>query len=108
MIRIVLIAMLVLASTVPAAASTPHAPERPRRLGMCAACHGEKGIARVPGVPNLAGQRRAYLLHALQQYRDGQRSNAEMRAAAGPLSDTDLQQLAQWFSSQDAACGSGH
>lgn len=107
MIRFVLLAMLAVASTVPAAATAPRMPARPRRLGMCASCHGERGIAQVPGVPDLAGQPQAYLVHALRQYRDGKRPNAEMHAAAGPLGDADMKQLARWFSSQSRACSAG-
>ncbi|HET7299555.1 MAG TPA: c-type cytochrome [Oleiagrimonas sp.] len=89
----------------PAMAAQPEhtqAPTRPSRLGMCAACHGERGIAVVPGVPNLAGQRLDYLLHALKQYRDGERDVAVMRAAVGPLSQQQLEQLARWFAAQPA------
>ncbi len=87
----------------PALAATPAQadnPPRPSRLGMCAACHGERGIAKVPGVPNLAGQRLDYLLDALRQYRDGGRDVAVMRAAVGPLSRKQLEQLARWFAAQ--------
>lgn len=75
---------------------------RPSRLGMCAACHGARGIAVVPGVPNLAGQKLDYLLHALKQYRNGERDVAVMRAAVGPLSSKQLEQLARWFAAQPA------
>lgn len=73
---------------------------RPARLGLCAACHGADGHARIPGAPNLAGQPWQYLLQALHEYRDGQRKVPVMRAAVGPLSDKDMQALARWFSAQ--------
>jgi cytochrome c553 len=81
-----------------AAASAP-----PTRLGLCAACHGTQGHARLPGVPDLAGQRLDYLRDALRQYRDGRRNVAVMRAAVGPLSDAELDALATWFSEQAPA-----
>lgn len=90
----------------PALAATPATVQRPSRLGMCAACHGTHGIAKVPGVPNLAGQKEDYLLHALEQYRDGKRDVAVMRAAVGPLNQKQMAQLAQWFAAQPA-CGPG-
>lgn len=77
------------------AASTP-----PAQLGLCAACHGEDGHARIPGAPNLAGQPYAYLLQALREYRNGERKVPVMRAAAGPLSEQDMQALAHWFAAQ--------
>jgi cytochrome c553 len=89
-------------------AATPPAspqPPRPARLGLCAACHGADGHATVPGAPNLAGQNLDYLLSAMQQYRDGGRDNAVMRAALGPLGETELQQLAYWYAAQPPRAG---
>lgn len=57
----------------------------------------------MPGVPNLAGQRLDYLRDALKQYRDGRRNVPVMRAAVGPLSATELDGLARWYSAQPAA-----
>ncbi|WP_255412906.1 c-type cytochrome [Dyella sp. C9] len=76
------------------------APAKPARLGLCAACHGETGMAQIPGAPNLAGQKLDYLREALKQYRDGRRNVPLMRAAIGPVSDADLDELARWYSAQ--------
>lgn len=81
-------------------AATPAAPIRPPQLGLCAACHGDDGHARIPGAPNLAGQPYQYLLQALHEYRDGTRKVPVMQAASGPLSEQDMQALAQWFAAQ--------
>jgi cytochrome c553 len=78
---------------------------RPARLGLCAACHGENGIATASGIPHLAAQDRVYLADALRQYRSGARSAAAMRAAAGTLSDADIEALAAWYASQPAVSG---
>jgi cytochrome c553 len=75
-------------------------PPKPARLGLCAACHGEDGHARIPGAPNLAGQPYQYLLQALHEYRNGERNVPVMRAAAGPLAEKDMQALARWFAAQ--------
>ena len=95
--RTVPIAALSLALALPAAAATP---VKPVRLGLSAACHSDTGMARVPGVPNLAGQKLDYLRKALRDYRDGSRNVPVMRAAIGPLSDADLDALARWYSAQ--------
>ncbi|MET0332382.1 MAG: c-type cytochrome [Dyella sp.] len=79
------------------------APAQPARLGLCAACHGERGTANMPGVPNLAGQRLDYLKLALAHYRDGSRDVPLMRAAIGPISDAELDALARWYSAQTPA-----
>jgi cytochrome c553 len=97
--RLVLFAAL-LAAALPAFAA---GPTRPARLGLCAACHGETGLAQMPGAPNLAGQRLDYLRNALAQYRDGRRDVAVMRAAIGPVSAAELDALARWYSAQAPA-----
>jgi cytochrome c553 len=96
--RPILICLLALLATA-ASAATP-----PARLGLCAACHGADGHARIPGAPNLAGQNYQYLMNALDAYRRGARDVAVMRAAIGPLTETELQQLARWYS--QLPCGS--
>jgi cytochrome c553 len=97
--RTVLTAALLLAA-LPAMAA---APPKPARLGLCAACHGETGMAQIPAAPNLAGQKLDYLREALRQYRDGRRNAPLMKAAIGPVSDADLDALAQWYSAQAPA-----
>ncbi|TAN06233.1 MAG: cytochrome c [Rhodanobacteraceae bacterium] len=91
--------LLALAPCVLAQAAT-ESPTPPPQLGLCAACHGEDGHARIPGAPNLAGQPYQYLLQALHEYRNGERKVPVMRAAAGPLTEQDMQALAHWFSAQ--------
>jgi cytochrome c553 len=82
------------------AAAPVFAAAKPARLGLCAACHGETGMAQIPGAPNLAGQKLDYLREALKQYRDGRRNVPLMRAAIGPMSEADLDELARWYSAQ--------
>ncbi|RDS82885.1 cytochrome C [Dyella monticola] len=96
--QLLLIAALGLTCATPALAAD--LPPKPVRLGLCAACHGETGMAQIPGAPNLAGQRLDYLRKALQEYRDGTRNVPLMRAAIGPVSDAELDQLARWYSAQ--------
>ncbi|HEV7778149.1 MAG TPA: c-type cytochrome [Luteibacter sp.] len=91
------IAAVLIAAAFTAVAATP---EKPARLGLCAACHGSDGMATMAGAPNLAGQRLDYLRAALAQYRDGRRDVAVMRAAVGPLNDAEIDQLARWFAAQ--------
>lgn len=91
-------------------------PTRSRTLGdyevagnvlavqVCAACHGVNGQSQSPMVPNLAGQQREYIVNQLQDYRDQTRSNKYgvqyMWGMAGPLTDKQIQELANYFSSQ--------
>jgi cytochrome c553 len=78
-------------------------PAKPARLGLCAACHGENGIATAPGIPNLAAQNREYVVAALRQYRSGERTAQAMRVVSGSLSDADIDALAAWYAVQPGA-----
>ena len=64
----------------------------------CAACHGQNGIGASPVWPTLAGQHEDYIVHALNQYRDGTRKDPVMAPMAAPLTDADVKQLAAYFS----------
>jgi cytochrome c553 len=68
---------------------------------VCAACHGEAGDKPLqPEYPILAGQHRDYLLKALRDYKSGLRKNPVMSGMAQPLSRKEMQDLAEWFSTQ--------
>jgi cytochrome c553 len=88
--------MLPVMALLTAAVAHAEAP-KPARLGLCAACHGENGVATAPGIPNLAGQNREYLVAALRQYRSGERTAQAMRTVSGSLSDADIDALAAWY-----------
>lgn len=84
---------------VPAYASAPSASHGKDISGMCAACHGSEGIAINSSYPNLAGQNYQYLLHQLQAFKDGQRSNPMMHSMTAGLSKEQMQDLAAYFAS---------
>ncbi len=72
------------------------------KAALCASCHGANGIAVAGMYPNLAGQNEAYLVSALNAYRDKQRNGgmaAIMQMQAANLSDTDIDNIAAYFSS---------
>ena len=48
--------------------------------GMCAGCHGETGVSKTPGMPNLAGLDPKYLVLAMKAYQLGQRKNDLMKS----------------------------
>lgn len=67
----------------------------------CIACHGQNGISLSPTWPTLAGQHEDYLVHALNQYRDGTRKDPVMAPMAATLSDSDVELLAKYYSRLD-------
>ena len=71
------------------------------KTATCIACHGNNGIGVQPTWPTLAGQHEEYIEHALNQYRDGSRTDPLMSPMAAPLTDQDIKLLAEYFSSLD-------
>jgi cytochrome c553 len=69
---------------------------------VCAACHGAGGVSVSDAIPNLAGQRAAYLENQLKALKDGSRKNAIMNAIASQLSAADIADVAAFFASQAA------
>lgn len=69
------------------------------RAASCAGCHGAVGISSNPAWPNLAGQKDVYLAKQITAFRDGQRQDALMSPMAKSLSDSDIKNLAAYYSS---------
>jgi cytochrome c553 len=65
---------------------------------MCQACHGLDGLSKTPGAPNIAAQIEPYIVAQLQAYKSGERKNDAMSVVAPSLSDTDIEDLAAYFS----------
>jgi cytochrome c553 len=76
-------------------------PEAGRRLAStCMGCHGIPGYQNVyPSyhVPKLGGQHAAYIVSALQAYKNGQRAHDTMHANASALSEQAIQDIAAFF-----------
>ena len=73
-----------------------------QKTGSCMACHGAAGKAAVPLYPNLAGQHAPYLEQALHAYKKGERTGGQaevMKAFVAGLSDSDIADLAAYYSS---------
>jgi cytochrome c553 len=64
----------------------------------CAACHGLNGISSSDQFPILAGQYKDYIIQALHEYKNGERTNSIMKGMAAGLSEDDIQNLAEYFS----------
>ena len=65
---------------------------------MCQACHGLDGLSKAPDAPNIAAQIEPYIVAELQAYKSGTRKNDAMSVVAPSLSDTDIEDLAAYFS----------
>jgi cytochrome c553 len=96
-----LLAALLLAASLPALADGD-VNAGAQKAAACAACHGAQGKSSMPLYPNLAGQNAAYLNHALQAYKKGERSGGQaevMKAFVAGLSDEDMADLSAYYGS---------
>jgi len=80
-------------------------------VGVCATCHGTRGVSEQPKYPRLAGQNANYLGAQLKAFRGETRGDADavsyMWGMAGRLEDGTIDALAQYYSTQAAAAGHG-
>jgi cytochrome c553 len=68
--------------------------------GMCAGCHGETGVSKTPGMPNLAGLDPKYLVSAMKAYQGGQRKNDLMKSMLAAASEADVNNIALFYALQ--------
>jgi cytochrome c553 len=68
----------------------------------CAHCHGIDGNSSAGQYPVLAGQTQEYLYRQLKDFKEGRRKDPMMSPMVGILSDEDMQNLADFYSSQNA------
>ena len=74
------------------------------KASMCQGCHGiglyKTAYPEVYHVPKIGGQHAAYIVQALQQYKNGTRTHPSMRGVAAGLSDRDMADLAAYYASE--------
>lgn len=94
-----------------AAMAAPPPDTLQQRVAACIACHAirERSDAYFP---RIAGKPAGYLLHQLQNFRDGRRNYPMMTYMVSQLSDDYLREIAEFFAAQHpsyppAAPGSG-
>lgn len=65
----------------------------------CMGCHGENGIGMSTIFPNLAGQKKDYLVSQLMAFKNDTRQNPMMAPMAKNLSAQDIEDLAAYYES---------
>lgn len=87
----------------PSAASAPSAADvaagKLVAEQKCLSCHGLDGKATGPDIPNLAGQKLAYLQSALNGYKTGSRPHAALQQLSAELSEADARNIAAYYAS---------
>ncbi len=69
-------------------------------IATCVACHGAAGAGTAIGGARLAGKNPDYLAHALTMFKDGTRKSTVMQMVAQNLSNSEIHELATFFSNQ--------
>ena len=73
-----------------------------QKVQMCQGCHGILGwrtaYPEVYRVPKLSGQNPTYIVSALKEYKAGERGHPSMKAIAASLSESDMADIAAYYS----------
>lgn len=67
--------------------------------GVCAGCHGPRGVSTSEDYPHLAGQNAMYIMSSLMAYRTRTRDLPAMNDVASRLSDQDIADVAAFYDS---------
>lgn len=82
------------------AAGLAHPQPAPPQLQACMACHGPQGNSQIPTIPSLAGQPKLFIENQLVLIREGLREVPAMKGLLDGVKDSDIVQMAAWFSEQ--------
>ena len=66
---------------------------------LCAGCHGLDGISVSSIIPNLAGQKKEYMVVTLKAFKSGSRKNGMMSSIVINVSDDDIEDISSYYSS---------
>lgn len=70
-----------------------------KAMVLCAGCHGPEGIGTADFNPNLACQKKIYMVKQLNAYRDGTRTtHPPMTNIARMLSEEEVENISEWYS----------
>ncbi|WP_051785810.1 c-type cytochrome [Endozoicomonas numazuensis] len=72
-----------------------------KALALCSGCHGPYGVGTADFNPNLACQKKMYMVKQLNDYRNGQRNNhIPMVNIAKMLTEEEVDAISTWYSLQ--------
>jgi len=74
------------------------AQKPPARVAMCAACHGPNGNSVLKDMPSIAGQPKVFIENQLVLIREGMRDIPQMKGVLDNVPDTELTELATYYS----------
>jgi len=102
MMKIITLGLMASALTLSVNVMAGDAAAGKNKSAVCDTCHGAAGISSIEMYPNLAGQKKTYLVNAMKAYKNKARNGGMaviMQAQAANLSDQDIENLASYYSS---------
>lgn len=63
----------------------------------CASCHGKDGISIAPFIPNLSGQKSAYVVTQLKDFRSGIRTGSTMPQQVANMTDEEINEISAYI-----------
>ena len=66
----------------------------------CSSCHGETGISKLPGTPNLVGLDPKFIVSSIKAYTKGERKNDMMKTLVSAITDAELDNIALFYGLQ--------
>lgn len=93
------ILILLLTATLSFGAFAGDAAAGKAKAAICAACHGANGISPNDIWPNLAGQKKGYLIKQIKAFKEGKRQDPSMAPMVGMLNDQDIENIAEYYAS---------
>ena len=97
-LRILTLAAIVSLPATPSLAAADIAAGQ-EKAKPCLACHGEKGVSSMQGIPSLAGQQDQFLQWQLVFFKYGRRPNPMMAPLVADITDQDIRDLGAYFHS---------
>jgi len=97
------IGLLALVPSLSTAAGDPAAGKE--LAAPCGACHGQNGIANLPGAPNIAGQNERYMKLQLDLIKSNVRPVPQMMPIVQNMTPADFENLAAYYSKMPAPVG---
>jgi cytochrome c553 len=92
------------ATAAKAAPAKPDAIEAGKAaVASCTGCHGESGITKTPGMPNLVGFDPKYLVATMKAYKSGQYKSEVMKTILANVSDAEMDNIALYYALQKPA-----
>jgi cytochrome c553 len=80
--------------------STAAPPASPRMLAQtCAGCHGPNGKSQ-GSIPGLQGLPADYIVHAMKDFKSGERPSTIMQRHAKGYTDEEIQAIAKFYAEQ--------